>query len=239
MEEVDYRSSDLNKRYKLSHSFKIFLLILFPIFAPFVNFSQLNADIGFMSGISYYIGDLNPSKHFYKPGLIYSGFYRYNLHKRYSFKASSTYTRLKAFDSDFRENNLQRERNYEFNSSLVDISIQFEHNFWPYLTTLIEEDRFSPYIFAGITGLYMFGDKSNTYLAIPFGAGAKINLNKRIGLGIEYSFKRSFSDNLDGSDSWNNDEYFGYTKDWYSFLGVFCSYKIITKNILCPAYGTK
>lgn len=234
---MDYLSSDLNKIYKLSHSFKIFLLILFPIFAPFINFSQLNADIGFMSGISYYIGDINPSKHFYKPGTLYSGFYRYNLHKRYSVKANTSYTKIKASDSDF-NNNLQRDRNYEFSSGIVDISIQIEHNFWPYSTTLIEEDRFSPYIFTGITGLYMFGDKSDIYFAIPFGAGFKINLNKRIGLGIEYSLKRSFSDDLDGSDSWNDDEYFGYTNDWYSFLGIFCSYKIFTKNLLCPAYNS-
>lgn len=235
---MDYRSSDLNKRYKLSRQFKIFLLILFPIFAPFVIFSQLNADIGLMSGISYYIGDINPSKQFYKPGLIYSGFYKYNLHKRYSIKASSTYTRLKAKDSDFSDNDLQSERNYEFNSKIVDISIQFEHNFWPYLTTLIEEDRFSPYVFAGITGLYVLGDKSDIYFAIPFGAGFKINLNKRIGLGIEYSLKRTFSDDIDGSDSWNNDEYFGYTNDWYFFLGILFSYKIFTKKLLCPAYDT-
>ncbi len=231
---MDYRDSDSDRRLKYSFKAKIFLLILFPIFAPFVNKAQLNADIGVMSGISYYMGDINPSKHFYKPGIIYSGFYRYNFHKRYSLKGSATYFGLRGSDSDFPENEFQLERNEKFDIKIIDISVQIEHNFWPYLTTLIEKDRFSPYIFTGFSGFYLFGERSSISYGIPLGAGFKYNLNKRIGLGIEYSFRKTFTDNIDGYLT--NDYNFNHTKDWYSFLGFLCSYKIFTKDMYCPAY---
>jgi len=234
---VVYLDLDINfSSEKYSPKDKIILLILFFIFAPLLNKAQKKADIGLMSGVSYYIGDINPSKHFYKPGILYSAFYRYNFHKRYSLKSSINYASLKADDADFTNSRFQLIRNENFASKILDVSFQFEFNFWPYITTLVDEDRYSPYIFAGFTGFYSFGQFSSVHYGIPFGAGFKFNLNKRFGIGLEYSFRKTFTDMIDGSTNWGSTENFAYTKDWYSFSGFFVSYKFYTKNLNCPTY---
>lgn len=233
---MDYRDLDLTKKTINSIPDKrIFLLILFSIFAPFILKAQVKADIGLMSGVSYYIGDINTDKHFYNVSPFYSGFYRYNFHKRFSVKGGIAYTTLSANSSDF--NTFISNSSLSFKSQLIDFSAVFEYNFWPYLTTLTEEDKISPYIFVGLNGFYNIGVVSSIYYGIPFGAGLKYNLDKRIGIGFEYSFRKSFTDMIDGSDFWNDELNFEYTKDWYSFLGVFVSYKFFSKRIMCPAYN--
>jgi len=129
------------------------------------------------------------------------------------------------------------ERNNTFVSTVYDFSAVLEHNFWPYLTTLVEEDRYTPYIFTGISSLYLAGDVSSILFGIPFGAGFKFNFNKRFGIGIEYSLKKLFTDKIDGNTYKNSDYNFNYTKDWYAFTGFFISYKIFSKKINCPAYN--
>jgi len=90
-----------------------------------------------------------------------------------------------------------------------------------------------------------FADASGPVLCatIPFGLGVKYNLNKRIGIGLEFGMHKSFSDKLDDLDDpqsyMNSDvdppvkvEYTDYwhNNDWSSYLGIQLVYKLLYGN---------
>ncbi len=92
---------------------------------------------------------------------------------------------------------------------------------------------------------------SKVGIAIPFGLGFKYSLTKKLAVGLEWGMRRTYSDYLDdisktyylvGSDinPENTDEYLSdptrtyepgmqrgnpKTKDWYSFAGIYITYK--------------
>jgi hypothetical protein len=91
-------------------------------------------------------------------------------------------------------------------------------------------------------------------VAIPFGIGFKLNVSKRIGLGIEWAPRKTFTDyiddvsglypdpsknppngekgmafsnrSLDGGDVINSQRGNPRTKDWYSFFGLTLNIKV-------------
>ncbi|HQI45720.1 MAG TPA: DUF6089 family protein, partial [Bacteroidales bacterium] len=121
----------------------LFLLITTSIFNK--SFGQRN-EIGITGGITYYLGDLNPSKHFLlsKPagGIIY----RYTLNERWAIKMNGIYGTLQGDDAKSKFNTA---RNLRFKSSLLEFSPQLELNFLSYKTGNSKEDYFTPYVFAG------------------------------------------------------------------------------------------
>jgi uncharacterized protein DUF6089 len=75
-------------------------------------------------------------------------------------------------------------------------------------------------------------------IALPLGIGFKYNYDKRIGVGIEWTFKRTFDDDWDFNNERtinNHQTAFQYNKDWYSFVGLFLTYKF-DESFECPAY---
>lgn len=183
------------------------------------------SEIGVMGGISYYMGDINTSKLFYKPNFMGGIVYRYNFNPRWAFKMNAIYGKIEGDDKDF--GNI---RNLNFRSRIVDLSAQIELNFLPYFTGS-KKARVAPYIFTGLA-LFSFnpqtdyvdpltketqtvdlqplstegqgtianpnvGTYSLTQLAVPFGLGCKISLSKIVCLGFEWSYRMTFTDYLD------------------------------------------
>lgn len=169
-------------------------------------------EVGFHVGTSYYIGDINPQKHFAMPDLEFGGVARYNLNSRWTFRADYTYATVKASDEKI---GWRPERGLGFRSTIHDISLIAEFNFLEYYTGNPKRNC-SPYIFAGVSG-FMFNPcctvdsigaelrplKTEGYeyqtinISIPFGLGVKLALSKHIAATFEWRLQKTFTDYLD------------------------------------------
>lgn len=201
----------------------IFLSLLLPFLLAKSGFSQdfYRSEFGLFLGGSYYLGDLNPSKHFLQTQPAGGLIYRYNITPRWAFKMSALLGWLKASDARSKAN---VERNLSFRSYIFDFSTQIEFNFLPYITG---HDKFfiTPYIFVGAS-VFNFSPQANyngtwynlqplgtegqgttiedtrkpyalTTISIPFGLGLKYSPHQAVSLGLEYGIRKTFTDYID------------------------------------------
>ena len=200
--------------------------------------AQKKVDLGFFGGGSYYLGDINQSKQFYSLSYAFGGLYRYNINQRYTIRGSIYYGNLLADDQDF-INPFQQSRDISFSGTVLDAALQFEFNFMPY-STFGKPGEYTVYTTGGIGVAFINTSQlAPTYkLVIPFGVGAKVNLGKKMGIGIEWGFRKMFYDKLDGYENPIDPEYrsFIHNNDWYSIAGISLTYKIYNKLEDCPAY---
>lgn len=179
------------------------------------------SEVGAFGGVSYYIGDLNPSKHFFLSKPAFGIIYRYNLSPRFAIKINGLYGTLEGNDAISKAN---IRRNLSFKSYVTDISVQLELNFLKYITGH-DKYKFSPYIFTGVS-LFNFNPKARdsgtwyelqplgtegqgttipnvgkryslTNVAIPFGLGVKYSPLKFLCIGFEWGLRKTFTDYID------------------------------------------
>ena len=198
--------------------------------------AQRKVDLGIFGGGSYYLGDINQSKQFYSLSYAFGGLYRYNINSRYTIRGSVYYGNLQADDQDF-NNRFQQSRDYSFSGTVLDATLQFEFNFMPY-STFGRAGEYTVYTTGGIGVAFINISGPASLLVIPFGVGAKVNLGKKMGVGIEWGFRKMFYDNLDVYENPIDPEYrsFIHNFDWYSIVGVSLTYKIYGGSEDCPAY---
>jgi len=243
-------------KYMCRNLHKIFLILVCPIaflLMPLSLFSQRGGEVGVLAGGSYYMGDINLYKHFYTPHLGAGVFGKYHFNSRYVLRVSGLYTELSAADADF-NNEFQLLRNSDFESMLIELSMQFEVHFLPYELCEMKRRSFTPYLQSGLA-VYFAGSSQQVFgLAIPIGFGIKKNINSRLVIGAEWSFRRTFSDYLDNLSGEDLDVYdpnygvpltetnmfkqtgFLYNKDWYSMANITLSYTFKLGGLGCPAY---
>jgi hypothetical protein len=202
-------------------------------------FSQRNANVGLFGGAAYYLGDINPNRHFYNPKMALGLFYRYNLNSRYAIKSSATYAQFSGSDTDF-PRILHPDRPASpasFQTSLVDLAVQVEFNFLPY-TPGFANMNYTPYITTGISGALIVSaaQPSDNLISLPFGIGVKLNVSKRVTTGAEWTFRKTFNDRVDGLENPSGVYSVLHNNDWYSFIGVFITYKFFNFAAECPAY---
>lgn len=179
-------------------------------------------ELGGMGGSSYYIGDLNPSRHFANSHLALGGILRYNLSTRASLRLTATYGRVSGDDAQSNDPD-QINRNLSFASNLYEVALGVEVDWFRYR---INDMRYpiSPYFFYGIgytrmnpktsyngseVALQPLGTEgqgtalsaSSKYrlhqVVIPLGIGVKVNLRERVALSVEYGIRKLFTDYLD------------------------------------------
>ena len=205
-------------------------------------------NIGIFAGGSYYFGDINPEKMFYRLSPSFGGFYNFWINKRYAVRANVYYGGLQADGKDFNYS-FTSLRNASFSSSFIDMAIQFEFNFLPYGFDP-RKTLFTPYVSGGAGFLFVFGNKyvSNEFV-LPVNLGVKINLSKKLDVGAEWGIRKTFNDYLDewapDIKGWHyagpgfvppEEKSFLHNNDWYSFVGIFASFKIFYDREKCPAY---
>jgi hypothetical protein len=196
---------------------------------------QKKSDIGIFAGTSYYMGDDNPSRHFYSPAPSGGLIFRYNFNSRNSIRFHGIYAMLRG-DPAKTGYPFGGSPYTAFTTNLVDLGVNTEFNFMTYEATKIRKDRYTPYVSGGLSYAIVFGGKPATGLS--FGAGFKYNLTRRMSGGLEWSFHKSFSDMLDNAPNIGSEyNLFFHNKDWYSIVGVFITYKIFDWGLDCPAYG--
>ncbi len=201
------------------------------------TWSQRNGDVGIYSGISYYMGDINMTKHLYKPSPAFGAMYRHNFNPRNAIRFHTLYSSIRGDDMDF-DNDLQQSRGMSFNTSFLDIALNTEFNFLEYRPTK-RNDNYSPYMTGGIGYNLVFSPEARgvTSLVLTWGAGFKLNVSRRVSAGIEWTFRKTFNDRLDGIEN-HGPEYttFYHNNDWYSIVGIFVTYKFLRYLSECPAY---
>ncbi len=230
-------------------------------------------EFGAFVGGSYYLGELNPGKQFLFTKPAFGGLIKYAYSDRWSFRLNILRGKLAGDDAVSKVNEM---RNLRFTSSITEISAVAEFNFFPYFTGS-NINYFTPYLFVG-PGYFFFNPKAefqgelislrdmgtegqhegNRYsqsgFAVVFGMGLKYSINGRLGVGIEWGLRKTFTDYIDdisttyyidfdkltpgeiGAPEFLSDPSpvkhkpemqrgNSQTNDWYSFAGITLTYR--------------
>ncbi|MCG9910046.1 MAG: DUF6089 family protein [Flavobacteriales bacterium] len=245
-------------------------------------------DMGITGGVMYYMGDLNPSKHFRFPGPGVGFLYRHNFDHHFSVRGNVILGRIWADDAKSK-NGYQNTRNLRFSSYMAEVSVQGELNFFQFEPGNRKKANFTPFIFGGV-GAFYFNPRStlstgeevslatlNTEgqgvipgrkrygpitACLPFGMGIKWNPWKGATLMLEWGMRYTFTDYLDDVSTRyahpdvvaikgenavemadqsigvlldNTDRQRGFAKnnDWYSYLGLYLTFRIKDKDPTC------
>jgi len=221
----------------------LFVGILFFLTAT-TGFAQITqrSEVGIGIGTFNYTGDLVRSYDFGFSKPAFTIFYRANISKVVSFRASLTAGQLGATDKDARIDAFSVKRNASFDIFLSELSGVYEYHFLDWRDGR-HPLRFTPYLFAGLALFNMSGvpqktvQYSNVQISIPFGGGIKYVLNPKYYMAMEFGIRKTFFDYLDNvseSDLSQKTYQYGnkYDYDTYYFLGI-----TITRtfyNIPCP-----
>lgn len=195
-------------------------------------------EIGVFAGGANTIGDVGRTNFILPSGPAFGGLFKWNISKRYAWRASAYYGSYTADDS--KSGFASREqRGYKIDNSILEFSAGLEFNFVDYNLHKLGS-AFTPYLYTGVTYFrYDFnyfdaqqvqdiGQKDGSF-AIPMTVGAKYRLNQFLILGAEIGARYTFTDNLDGSNpEGSNFEQFRFgnilSDDWYVFSGLTLTY---------------
>lgn len=195
-------------------------------------------EIGVGGGMVNYLGDFNGNvtKDMQPMGSIV---FRRNFNPFIGIEANLGYGKLKGSSADVETYYPDyAETPYEFDNTVVDLSVVFAYNFWPYGTgrDYRGAKRLTPFIYGGLGGTYVKGDPDNTFTAnLPIGLGLKYKLAQRVNLSLQWTMHFSLSDKLDNIE----DPYFvkssGIFKntDCYSVLQLTLTYSFSEKCSTC------
>lgn len=207
----------------------------------FVNYDAMpgeKLDFGVFAGTSYYMGNINTSRHFYNLSPAAGGIIRYNFDEHYSLRANLSYGQMKADDRDF-GNILSRTRGASFVNNFYDFSLQGEFSFRPFKASIFR-DPLSTYITAGMayTSVIGSGNTGAHYINLPFGAGIKYGISKKVTLAMEWILKKSFTDEIDGVKNFGqfNSPSLVHNNDWVSLAGFSITVKPFGRKGDCPVY---
>lgn len=181
-----------------------------------------STELGGGVGVSQYFGDLNDRYGFKTLNLAGTFYARKHLTQYISMRFAAYYTNVEYSDK-LNQDLYQQHRNLDFKSSIGELSVQAEFNFFkfvtgdpyhritPYLTGGIGAFLFDPYTYLngtkymlrpmGTEGQFLggFDDRkySNISTCIPIGAGVKFWLKPGVNVTLEVSDRLTFTDYLD------------------------------------------
>ncbi len=198
---------------------------------------EYRMEFGAGLGVVSYEGDFNENV-LKNMAPIGSLLLRYNFDPYMGLKLSASYGKLKGSSKDLKTYYPEYQTtSYEFNNSLVDVSLVYEYNFWPYGTgrDYRGSKRVTPFIFGGIGTTVASGSKSVFTMNIPLGVGVKYKASERMNIGVEWAMHFSMSDELDGVSDPYQIKSTGIfkNKDCYSALQLTLTYSFGAKCRVC------
>lgn len=181
-------------------------------------------EIGLSIGAAHYFGDLNTKARVNRPKLAVGAFFRKQFGNYIAVRVGAQFAQLGYSDKYYSDNDFQRRRNLSFNSSIWELSLQGDFNFFKFVPGN-DEYRFTPYVTLGASIFsydpyaYLNGQKyflrplgtegqgsaaypdrkpySSMAFAIPFGVGVKYALNDKMNIGFEVLHRFTNTDYLD------------------------------------------
>lgn len=200
-------------KYKhLQQKSKLLVLGIISMLLLINTSSAQTLEVGAFGGAAYYLGDLNPQKHFTESNLAFGGVLKYNLNRRIAIGLSATQANIKSDAATYNADHIANPAT-NLSTQINDFALMGELNFFPYAIG-DRKNRWTPYIFGG--GAVFMSDHVSSFSA-PFGLGFKASPFKRIGLNLFWSARKTFTDDLDNVGSI---DYEGYNSDWYVFYGL-------------------
>ncbi|MBR9915374.1 MAG: hypothetical protein GYB32_11205 [Algicola sp.] len=223
-------------------------LILFLLSICFLQTSHSQIyEIGGFTGGSNFIGDVGSTQYIAPNAPALGLLLKWNRSPRHSWRVSIIYSDLVGDDSKS-DDPRRLERNYKFDSNLLEISAGMEFTFWEF-DLHKSETQITPYLYSGVTttkypnyffnaGEYTNEGTDSWAFGIPMVLGVKSNITNHLVLGFEIGARYTFSDELDGSvpDFDNTSSLaFGNTNsnDWYVFSGFTLTYTFGQRPCYC------
>ncbi len=178
---------------------KIFVLASVLLFVCQPVSSQLSdyrAELGWLGGAAYYIGDANLIP-FGNTSFDYGVYFRYCFNTRFAARAQLSRTTALRGGQD--------PTTFSHPVTMWDLCGEF--NFFDYERNEFKRlsRTFSPYLFVGV-GLmgYSYHDESNMGVGMPFGIGMKVKLVERLSLDVQFANRLLFKDDLEGLAVYND-----------------------------------
>ncbi len=238
--------------------FKLALVMIVLGFAGNVS-AQRKLEGGPFLGVAYYNGDLNPQRQFYNVNPAFGGLLRMVFNDRLAAKGTVTLSELNGSypqkDILYPTTDPDSSGRYSFRRSIGDLSAQIEFNFFSFDHEFKpKQTTFTPYLSTGIaTTLYRkykveedgtSSHKSHFILSLPVGIGVKWKPVDWMRVGAEWTFRKTFADDLDrvSGGAINPADPYGFNEssslhnnDWYSFAGVYATFTLFKQRTRCNA----
>ena len=192
-------------------------------------------ELGAGAGAGFNVTDLKG-----KAGLSGSLIARFPLNPRMAVKTELGYMQVKGttdgksefFPANPSQSSAER-LSYSVSSGLYDLSALYELHFLPYGYERGYQGycRLVPYIQAGFG--FVYGAAGKAFSAqVPIGAGVKYKVGPRLNLGLDWTFRFSLTDKIDGLEAPLGIKSSGFSnKDHYSTLRITLTYDL---NPRCP-----
>lgn len=215
--------------------------------------AQVKLEGGPYIGVSWYNGDLNPNRQFYKVQPAFGAILRYSVNDRIAFRGGAL---LAGMSGDWPQKDVylpaSSDAAYAFKREVLDLTALLEVNFFSFDHPTNKESVFTPYFTLGIGSVFYkrytedngnHDEKPTFVLSLPFGAGVKWKANDWINLGAEWTLRKTFVDDLDvmGHENVvNASNPLGFQKttsthnnDWYSVVGVYATFNLYSGRDKC------
>ena len=222
----------------------VLVVVLYGLFASSQNVMaqsqpEYRLEIGAGAGMVTYLGDFNGNilKNMQPMGTL---LVKYRFSPRTALALNVSYGQLKGSLKDV-QTFYPNLTSYSFKTSIVDVGLRYECNFWPFGTGMEYRGakRLTPYIYIGIgmtIGKPDNGEAKTTgSMNVPIGGGVKYKLADRVNLGLEWTIHFTGSDKLDGMADPYGIKSSGLFKntDCYSHLRLSVSYDLWAKCKTC------
>lgn len=205
------------------NSFVVAIIMILAVMQTSIVVAQDKLELGLFGGVSYYMGDLNPSQQFLKPRPAIGFVGRYCISDRTAIKLNvigggiageypgrgdiyKNHDGVTTLQVDANGNSVTTvDGKYKFERTIVDIGLMGEFNFMSFDHQFLKkQSRFTPYITIGLaaTSYKRYDDSDDDghmvfVLSLPFGAGVKYKINQWLRIGAEWTLRKTFVDDLD------------------------------------------
>jgi hypothetical protein len=180
-------------------------------------------EIGITAGVAHYFGDLNNRAALNRPKMAVGAFYRKQFGNYIGVRLGFHYAQL-GYSDIYSKNEFQQQRNLSFNSSIWEVALQGDFNFFRFEPGN-PEYMFTPYVTLGfgVFGYdpyaYLDGEKyflrplgtegqgssfyperqnyGNTAFCFPLGMGIKYSINPTLNFAFEVAYRFTNTDYLD------------------------------------------
>lgn len=196
---------------------------------------EYRLEVGAGIGTVTYLGDFNGNifREMQPMGSLQA---KYRMNPRMALAMNVSYGQLKG-SSRNAETYYPGLTDYRFKTSLADIGLRYEYNFWPYGTgrEYRGAQRLTPYIYIGIGVTVAKPNTTEVAMNMPLGGGIKYKVANRVNMALEWTIHFTSSDELDVIKDPYGIQSSGLFKntDCYSHLRLSLTYDLWAKCKVC------